>query len=113
MKKIFYLLLLGFVFVKVQAQIINPVKWEPRIEKKSTSEYVLTFNGNIEAGWHVYSQFTPEDGPLPAEFIFHDNKSNYEFIGKATESETKREFNEIFGVNEIFISDKVVYTFTN
>ncbi|MDZ4329907.1 MAG: thiol:disulfide interchange protein, partial [Flavobacterium sp.] len=73
MKKIFYLLLLGFVFVKVQAQIINPVKWEPRIEKKSTSEYVLTFNGNIEAGWHVYSQFTPEDGPLPAEFIFHDN----------------------------------------
>ena len=110
MKKIFYLLLLGFVFVKVQAQIINPVKWEPRIEKKSTSEYVLTFNGNIEAGWHVYSQFTPEDGPLPAEFIFHDNKSNYEFIGKATESETKREFNEIFGVDEIFFSDKVTFT---
>ncbi len=110
MKKIFYLLLLGFVFVKAQAQIINPVKWEPRIEKKSTSEYVLTFNGNIEAGWHVYSQFTPEDGPLPAEFIFHDNKSNYEFIGKATESETKREFNEIFGVDEIFFSDKVTFT---
>lgn len=101
---------MGFVFVKVQAQIINPVKWEPRIEKKSTSEYVLTFNGNIEAGWHVYSQFTPEDGPLPAEFIFHDNKSNYEFIGKATESETKREFNEIFGVDEIFFSDKVTFT---
>lgn len=110
MKKIFYLLLLGFVFVKAQAQIINPVKWEPIIEKKSTSEYVLTFNGNIEAGWHVYSQFTPEDGPLPAEFIFHDNKSNYEFIGKATESETKREFNEIFGVDEIFFSDKVTFT---
>lgn len=101
---------MGFVFVKAQAQIINPVKWEPRIEKKSTSEYVLTFNGNIEAGWHVYSQFTPEDGPLPAEFIFHDNKSNYEFIGKATESETKREFNEIFGVDEIFFSDKVTFT---
>ncbi len=101
---------MGFVFVKAQAQIINPVKWEPIIEKKSTSEYVLTFNGNIEAGWHVYSQFTPEDGPLPAEFIFHDNKSNYEFIGKATESETKREFNEIFGVDEIFFSDKVTFT---
>ena len=110
MKKIFYLLLLGFVFVKVQAQIINPVKWEPRIEKKSTSEYVLTFNGNIEAGWHVYSQFTPEDGPLPAEFLFHDSKNNYELIGKATESETKREFNEIFGVDEIFFSDKVTFT---
>lgn len=110
MKKIFYLLLLGFVFVKAQAQIINPVKWEPIIEKKSTSEYVLTFKGNIETGWHVYSQFTPEDGPLPAEFLFHDSKNNYELIGKATESETKREFNEIFGVDEIFFSDKVVFT---
>lgn len=110
MKKIFYLLFLFFVFVKAQAQLINPVKWEPIIEKKSNSAYLLSFNGTIEAGWHVYSQFTPEDGPLPAEFIFHDHKNNYEIIGKATESESKREFNEIFGVDEIFFSDKVTFT---
>ncbi|MEA9414845.1 protein-disulfide reductase DsbD family protein [Flavobacterium sp. PL02] len=110
MKKILYLLLLVFAFAKVQAQIINPVKWEASMEKKSTSEFVLSFKGAIESGWHVYSQFTPEDGPLPAEFLFHDNKNNYELIGKATESETKRAFNEIFGVDEIFFSDKVVFT---
>jgi hypothetical protein len=110
MKKILYILFLVFAFVKVQAQIINPVKWEASIEKKSNSEFVLSFKGAIESGWHVYSQFTPEDGPLPAEFLYHDNKNNYELIGKATESETKREFNEIFGVDEIFFSDKVVFT---
>ncbi|AYN04318.1 protein-disulfide reductase DsbD [Flavobacterium sp. 140616W15] len=110
MKKIFYLLLLVFAFAKVQAQIINPVKWEASIEKKSDSEYLLSFKGAIESGWHVYSQFTPEDGPLPAEFLFHDNKNNYELIGKATESETKRAFNEIFGVDEIFFSDKAIFT---
>ncbi|KIA97426.1 thiol:disulfide interchange protein DsbD [Flavobacterium sp. KMS] len=110
MKKILYLLLLVFAFAKVQAQIINPVKWEASMEKKSTSEFVLSFKGAIESGWHVYSQFTPEDGPLPAEFLFHDNKNNYELVGKATESETKRAFNEIFGVDEIFFSDKVVFT---
>ena len=110
MKKILYLLLLVFAFAKVQAQIINPVKWEASIEKKSDSEYLLSFKGAIESGWHVYSQFTPEDGPLPAEFLFHDNKNNYELIGKATESETKRAFNEIFGVDEIFFSDKAVFT---
>lgn len=97
-------------FAKVQAQIINPVKWEASIEKKSTSEFVLSFKGTIEKGWHVYSQFTPEDGPLPAEFIFHDLKNNYELVGKATESETKREFNKIFGVDEIFFSDKAIFT---
>ncbi|MBF7093073.1 thioredoxin family protein [Flavobacterium sp. ALJ2] len=110
MKKILYLLLLVFAFAKVQAQIINPVKWEASIEKKSDSEYLLSFKGAIESGWHVYSQFTPEDGPLPAEFIFHDNKNNYDLVGKTTESETQREFNEIFGVDEIFFSDKVVFT---
>lgn len=110
MKKIYYLLFLLFIFFKAQAQIINPVKWEVSIEIKSNSEYLLSFKGDIEADWHVYSQFTPEDGPLPAEFIFHNSKNNYELIGKATESETKREFNEIFGVDEIYFTNKVVFT---
>lgn len=110
MKKIFYLLFLIFAFAKVQAQIINPVKWEASIEKKSDSQFVLSFKGTIEKGWHVYSQFTPEDGPLPAEFLFHDQKNNYELVGKATESETKKEFNDVFGVDEIFFSDKAIFT---
>ncbi|WP_374173566.1 cytochrome c biogenesis protein CcdA [Flavobacterium tructae] len=110
MKKIIYLLFLFLAFAKVQAQIINPVEWEASIEKKSDSEYQLSFKGTIEKDWHVYSQFTPEDGPLPAEFLFHDIKNNYELIGKATESETHRKFNEIFGVDEIFFSDKAIFT---
>ena len=112
MKKLIYLLLLGLVFTNAQSQILNPVKWQPKIEKKSDSEYVLSINGAIEADWHVYSQFTPEDGPLPTELIFHNKKGNYEVIGKATESETKRVFNDIFGVDEIFFSDKVIFTQT-
>ena len=110
MKKIYYLLFLMFAFATAQAQILNPVKWKPKIEKKSNSEYLLTINGEIEADWHVYSQFTPEDGPLPTELIFHNKKGNYEVVGKATESETKREFNDVFGVDEVFFSDQVTFT---
>ncbi|RWW98825.1 protein-disulfide reductase DsbD family protein [Flavobacterium cerinum] len=110
MKKIFYLVLLLFAFANVQAQILNPVKWEASVEKKSDSEYLLTLNGVIETDWHVYSQFTPEDGPLPTEFIFHNTKGNYEAIGKATESETKTVFSDVFGVNEVFFEDKVTFT---
>ena len=65
-----------------QAQILNPVKWEASIEKKSDSEYFLTLNGAIEKDWHVYSQFTPEDGPLPAEFLFHDKKTIMNLLEK-------------------------------
>lgn len=112
MKKILYLLFLFFAFTKIQAQLINPVKWKASIEQKSKTEFVLSFEGTIEKDWHVYSQFTPEGGPLPAEFLFHDAKNNYELVGKATESKTKREFNDIFGVDEIFFSEKAVFTQT-
>lgn len=110
MKKIFYLVVLLFAFANVQAQILNPVKWKASIEKKSDSEYLFTLNGDIETDWHVYSQFTPEDGPLPTEFIFHNKEGNYEAIGKATESETKTVFSDVFGVNEVFFEDKVTFT---
>lgn len=99
-----------FAFANTQAQILNPVKWKASIEKKSDSEYLLTLNGDIETDWHVYSQFTPEDGPLPTEFIFHNITGNYEAIGKATESETKTVFSDVFGVNEVFFENKVTFT---
>lgn len=110
MKKLFYLILLVFAFVDTQAQILNPVKWKAFIEKKSDSEYLLTLKGDIETDWHVYSQFTPEDGPLPTKFIFHNNTGNYEPLGKATESETKTMFNDVFGVDEVFFENNVTFT---
>ena len=110
MKKIIYILLLFLAFVQGHAQILNPVKWEATVEKKSGSQYLLTFNGKIEADWHVYSQFTPEDGPLPTVFTFHDATDNYETIGKVSESETHRVYNDIFGVDEIFFSNEVTFT---
>lgn len=98
-----------FAFANTQAQILNPVKWKASIEKKSNSEYLLRLDGDIETDWHVYSQFTPEDGPLPTKFIFHNNIGNYEAIGKASESETKTAFSEVFGVDEIFFENKVTF----
>lgn len=110
MKKLFNLILLVFAFVNTQAQILNPVKWRASVEKKSGSEYVLTLNGDIEPDWHVYSQYTPADGPLPTEFFFHNDKGNYEAIGKAGESETKKAFSDVFGVDEVFFENKVTFT---
>jgi thiol:disulfide interchange protein len=57
----------------------------------------------------VYSQFTPEDGPLPAEFTFFDAKGNYQTIGKVTESPYKKQFNEIFEVDEYYFENSVTF----
>ena len=108
MKKLLLLILTFFAFANVNAQILNPVKWTTRTEKLSETEFNLVFEGTIDEDWHMYSQFTPDGGPLPLELIFKDAKDNYILVGKATESATKREYNPIFEVDEIFWVNKAV-----
>jgi thiol:disulfide interchange protein len=102
MKKIIFSLLILLAFAKGNAQILDPVKWITKIEKKSATNYILTFNGTIEDNWHMYSQFTPEGGPLPMEVIFKNQKGNFNLVGKAKEGKTTTAYNDIFEVNETF-----------
>ena len=102
MKKLVVLLFLFLAFAKGNAQMLNPVKWTTQIEKKSDGNYVLTFNGVIESGWHLYSQYTAEGGSLPLEILFKNQKGNFDLIGKTKESKTKTAYNVIFEVNETF-----------
>ncbi|MFV8376542.1 cytochrome c biogenesis protein CcdA [Flavobacterium sp. LB1P62] len=106
MRKLLFILFAFLAFAKVNAQILDPAKWTTKIEKKSENTYLLTFNAVIEKDWHLYSQFTPDGGPLPLEVIFKNQKGNFTLVGKAKESKTTTAFNDVFGVNETFFHDK-------
>ncbi|MFE3872531.1 cytochrome c biogenesis protein CcdA [Flavobacterium sp. ZS1P70] len=106
MRKIIFLLLVFLAFAKGNAQILDPAKWTTKIEKKSENTYLLTFNAVIEKDWHMYSQFTPDGGPLALEVVFKNQKGNFNLVGKAKESKTTTAFNDVFGVNETFFHDK-------
>jgi thiol:disulfide interchange protein DsbD len=106
MKKLFFILTAFLVFTNVNSQILDPVKWTTKIEQKSEGVFVLTFNAVIEKEWHMYSQFTPDGGPLPMEVIFKNQSGNYSLIGKAKESKTKTAYNDVFEVNETFFEGK-------
>lgn len=107
MKKISLLLLFFFAFFSSNAQILDPVKWVSKIEKTSDSEYLLTFDGIIEPEWHMYSQYTPEGGVNPLEVLMNNGDGNFEPIGKASESKTRTEFNEVFEIDETFFENMV------
>jgi thiol:disulfide interchange protein len=106
MKKLLFILTAFLVFTNVNSQILDPVKWTTKIEQKSEGVFVLTFSGVIEKEWHMYSQFTPDGGPLPMEVIFKNQSGNYSLIGKAKESKTKTAYNDVFEVNETFFEGK-------
>jgi thiol:disulfide interchange protein len=102
MRKIIFVLLAFLAFANGNSQILDPVKWTTKIEKKSETNYILIFNGVIENEWHMYSQFTPDGGPLPMEVIFKNQKGNFNLIGKAKEGKTTTAYNDVFEVNETF-----------
>ncbi|WP_281234764.1 protein-disulfide reductase DsbD family protein [Flavobacterium gelatinilyticum] len=98
-------LLFFFFALNANAQMLEPVKWTSKIEKKGNNA-VLIFDGTIEKDWHMYSQFTPDGGPLALEITFKNQKGNYELIGKAKEGKTRTAFNDVFGVDETFFEGK-------
>ena len=87
-------LLFFFWTLGVQAQ--DPVVWNTYSKKLSETEYMLIFKASVEPKWHLYSQSLPEDGPLPTEFIFDEEGTAYELVGKMEESETVTAFDPIF-----------------
>ncbi len=110
MRKALFFLCTILAFANVNAQIIKPVKWSTKIEQLSETEFNLIMEGKIDEGWHVYSQFTPENGPLPAVFSFENTKGNYELVGKTKESPYKKQYNDIFEVDEYYFEKKVTFT---
>ncbi|VXC09634.1 protein-disulfide reductase DsbD family protein [Maribacter litoralis] len=88
----------------------EPVVWEQQINKISETEYELVMKAKILDGWHMYSQFTSEFGSLPSEFTYNGNGAIYELIGGTLESETIKEYSEIFEVEETYFKDDAIFT---
>ena len=110
MKSFLFFVFGFFALAPCMAQIINPVKWSAKVDKITDTEYNLVMNGIIDSGWHLYSQFTPENGPLPAEFKFENSKANYELVGKVKESPYKKQYNVVFEVDEHYFEKNVTFT---
>lgn len=111
MKKILLVLFAILCFsTNAQQGILSPVSWNSKVVKISDSQYDIILSGKIEKNWHVYSQFTNENGSLPSVLTFQNVKNKYELVGNAKESETVKVFNETFGVEETYFLNTVQFT---
>lgn len=108
MKKIFLVLLLAFTFTG-QAQKTNVV-WKTAVQKISEKEYALTFKATINKGWHLYSQFLPEDGALPTVFVFQNQAKNYKLLGKNKEVGGITKFDPVFQMEMTYFENTASFT---
>ncbi|WP_421497704.1 protein-disulfide reductase DsbD family protein [Flavobacterium columnare] len=105
--------LLAFLFflssLGAYSQILNPVSWKTSVQKKSDTEFIITFDAKIEHEWHLFSQFTPDGGSLPTVFTFKNAKGNYQLVGKTSESTYKKVYSEVFEVDEYLFENKAQF----
>ena len=95
MKKITALLFLTLITVfSTFGQLVDPVKWSYRVEQKG-QEATLIFKATVDKGWHVYSQFIPDGGPIPTTFTFTPDQ-NFTLVGKVTEPKGEEVFDSNF-----------------
>ena len=85
MKKILLIFTLIVSTIFANAQLYDPVSWKFTAEDISGNEATIVLTATIEPGWHVYSQFIEEGGPIPTSFSFEAGKG-FKLKGGVTES---------------------------
>ncbi|MCR5192739.1 MAG: thioredoxin family protein [Bacteroidales bacterium] len=92
--KALFLALCMMVTATLSAQL-NPAHWKFNVKELSATEVELQFQLKLDDGWHIYSQKSDPNGPIPAEFTFTEDK-NYKRIGGVAEAKPHEEMDDIF-----------------
>ncbi len=107
MKHFFLSIALVVGCVVAKAQVADPVQWSFTAKKLSATSYEVRLTATIESGWHIYSQTTPDGGPIPTAITFGKNPL-ITLDGKVKEvGKLEQKHEEIFGVDVKQYSNKV------
>lgn len=112
MKKSVFLLSIVLISSFCFAQVKTPVKWSFSAKKINATTYEVHLTATIDPGWHLYSQTTPDNGPVKTSIEFAKNplvtvEGSAKEVGKL---EQKHE--PIFGVDVKQYSKKVDFVQT-
>lgn len=112
MKRLFVWMVAVLLTSSVGAQIKEPVGWTFSAQKKSADTYDLVIKAVVPKPWHLYSQFTPDGGPVATKFTFNANplvklEGKVKEIGKLQKIQDK-----IFETEVRFFSNEVTFVQT-
>jgi len=91
------------------SQIEDPLQWSTTVEKISETEFMLVSEATIAAGWHLYSQNVPEDGPIPTTFIFDNSKGGFSLEGKTIEEKGVTIEDSVFEMKIKFFENSAIF----
>lgn len=71
MKKL--IVAIGIMVFIISAVNAQKVAWTYTAKKLAGNKYELHITAQPPIGWHIYSQTTPDGGPVPTSFTFNKN----------------------------------------
>lgn len=108
MKKLLILLLTITFSAGAFAQIESHVKWAYAAKKISSKEAIIFIKATVDKGWHIYSQNTPDGGPVKTSFTFTPSK-DFTLVGQPSEPKGVTKFEKSFGVNVTYLEGAVIF----
>jgi thiol:disulfide interchange protein DsbD len=97
--------LFALLFISLQIFAQDEVIWE-----FSVKDDVFIAEASIAEGWHLYSQhINNELGPIPTSFRFEEEEG-LKLIGKTSEPESLKEYDENFEGELNFFKEHVSFT---
>lgn len=108
--KRFFLSTLALLLTTISWAQPKKVSWSYAVKEIAPMTYEVKITATPPPGWHIYSQFTPEGGPVPTTFTFNKN-ALVTLDGKVKETgKTKKYFDDNFKVNVVYFERDAVFT---
>lgn len=105
MKKV--ILIAGMACLALTLSAQSPVNWNFSAKKIADNTYEVHLVATVAEPWKIYSQQTPDGGPLPTVFTFTKNPL-ITLDGKVKEvGDMKKAHEEVFGVDVLYYKGKV------
>jgi thiol:disulfide interchange protein len=109
MKRHQFLLVFFLVSLLGNAQILKPTKWSFSSKVTGDGEAELIMKAAIDEGWHLYSQFIDQGGPVPTSFEF-EVSDQYSLQGGVEEkSKLIKTHDKTFDMNISFFEGEAVF----
>lgn len=94
----------------VNAQIMNPAKWQFFVKKISDEQVELKFKVQLDDTWHLYGQYSEPAGGIPLSFAL-ETSSNFQKSGKVSEwPAPKKEYDDIMQANIQYFEKTATFT---
>jgi DsbC/DsbD-like thiol-disulfide interchange protein len=109
MKKITFLFCaVCLINLSAYSQILKPVTWSYAAKRTSPTTATVFIKATVDQGWHLYSQFVKDGGPVKTTFTFPSSGA-YSLVGSTTEPKAVTKYESTFKMDVSYFEKSVVF----